>query len=138
SQQTDDQLKVQPSAVDEALTIVLLAPSDVPGGQFRQQEQIAWESEGASRAAVVVRTRREAGRLLVVCAIVTTWQGLGRTPDRAVAEVVQEATAQAETALARGAEELHRRHRDRPRPRADAVGLQLTGSEEAELLATCF
>src|SRR5699024_1905271 len=28
--------------------------------------------------------------------------------------------------------------RPRPRPGADAVGLQLTGSEEAELLATCF
>ena len=134
----EEQREEQPADGDAALTIVLRAPSDVPGGQFRQQEQIAWESEGASRAAVVVRTRREAGRLLVVCAIVTTWQGLGRTPDRAVAEAVQEATAQAETALARGAEELHRRHRDRPRPGADAVGLQLTGSEEAELLATCF
>src|SRR5699024_1905270 len=96
-----EQREEQPADGDAALTIVLRAPSDVPGGQFRQQEQIAWESEGASRAAVVVRTRREAGRLLVVCAIVTTWQGLGRTPDRAVAEAVQEATAQAETALAR-------------------------------------
>src|SRR5699024_3250343 len=96
-----------------SLTVVLRAPSDVPAGQFRREEEIAWESEGASRAAVVVRTRHEGDRLLVVCTIATTWQGLGRAPDRAVHEALEEATAQAELALARGEAELRRRHRDR-------------------------
>src|SRR5699024_1734586 len=48
-----------------SLTVVLRAPSDVPAGQFRREEEIAWEREGASRAAVVVCTRHEGDRLLV-------------------------------------------------------------------------
>src|SRR5699024_1382916 len=125
-------------AGDDGLTVLLRAPSDVPGNQFRRSEQIGWDPEGASRAAVVVRTRREGERLLVVCAIVTTWQGLGRAPDRAVQDVIDEATAQAEAALARGEAELRRRHRDRPRPGSRDVALRLAGSAQAELLATCF
>ena len=121
-----------------SLTVVLRAPSDVPAGQFRREEEIAWEREGASRAAVVVCTRHEGDRLLVVCAIATTWQGLGRTPDRAVHEALEEATAQAELALARGEAELRRRHRDRNLPGAHEVALRLDGSAEAELLATSF
>ena len=121
-----------------SLTVVLRAPSDVPAGQFRREEEIAWEREGASRAAVVVRTRHEGDRLLVVCAIATTWQGLGRAPDRAVHEALEEATAQAELALARGEAELRRRHRDRTLPGAHEVALRLDGSAEAELLATSF
>src|SRR5699024_7167653 len=123
---------------DGSLTVVLRAPSDVPGNQFRRSERIGWDPEGASRAAVVVRTRREGERLLVVCAIATTWQGLGRVPDRAVHEALEEATAQAEAALARGEQELRRRHRGRTLPGAHEVALQLSGSAEAELLATSF
>src|SRR5699024_9256517 len=82
--------------------------------------------------------RHEGDRLLVVCAIATTWQGLGRTPDRAVHEALEEATAQAELALARGEAELRRRHRDRNLPGAHEVALRLDGSAEAELLATSF
>src|SRR5699024_6499964 len=81
---------------DGSLTVVLRAPSNVPGNQFRHSEQIGWDPEGANRAAVVVRTRRDGERLLVVCAIATTWQGLGRAPDRAVNEALEEASAQAE------------------------------------------
>lgn len=125
-------------ATPEGLTVVLRAPSDVPAGQFRPHEEIAWDPEAASRAVVVVRSRQEAGRLLVVCAIVTTWQGLGRTPDRDLQEVLEQATRQAETALHRGEDELLRRHRAHPRPGADAVALRLTGGEETELLATSF
>src|SRR5699024_5297461 len=123
---------------DGSLTVVLRAPSDVPGNQFRRSERIGWDPEGASRAAVVVRTRREGERLLVVCAIATTWQGLGRVPDRAVHEALEEATAQAEAALARGEQELRRRHRGRTLPGAHEVALQLSGYAEAELLATSF
>ena len=122
----------------DGLTVLLRAPSDIPAGQFRGEEEIAWDPAAASRAAVVIRSRREGGRLLVVCAVVTTWQGLGRTPDRDAQEALDEATAQAEAALARGEEELHRRHRARRRPGADEVALQLTGSVEAELLTTSF
>ncbi|WP_299302908.1 glycosyl hydrolase family 95 catalytic domain-containing protein [uncultured Brachybacterium sp.] len=120
------------------LTVLLRAPSDIPAGQFRREKEIAWESTGASRAAVVVRWQAQHGRLLLVCAVVTTWQGLGQAPDRDVQEVLDEASAQAETALARGAEELRRRHRAAPLPGAGEVALTLSGSPEAELLATSF
>ena len=125
-------------AHEGGLTVLLRAPSDIPAGQFRREEEIAWESTGASRAAVVVRWQAQHGRLLLVCAVVTTWQGLGQAPDRDVQEVLDEASAQAETALARGAEELRRRHRAAPLPGAGEVALTLSGSPEAELLATSF
>ena len=135
---TSPLLEERRSAESDGLTVVLRAPSDLPAGQFRATEQIAWDPDGASRAVVVVRTRERAGRVLMVCAIVTTWQGLGRAPDRGVEEALAEATAQAEAALARGEEELLRRHRDNPQPGAHAVALALSGSAEAELLATTF
>ncbi|WP_422115831.1 glycosyl hydrolase family 95 catalytic domain-containing protein [Brachybacterium sp. UNK5269] len=122
----------------DGLTLLLRAPSDVPAGQFRRTEPLAWEPTGAGRAAVVVRMRREAGRLLLVCAIVTTWQGLGEIPDRDPDQALAEAAAQAEAALARGAEELHRRHRAHPLPGAHDVALELTGSAPAQLLSTAF
>lgn len=122
----------------DGLSVVLRAPSDVPAGQFRRTEQLAWEATGASRAAVVVRTRREAGQLLLVCAISTTWRGFGQMPDRDPEQALAEAAAQAEAALARGAEELHRRHREHPVPGAHDVDLELTGSAAAELLSTAF
>ena len=120
------------------LTVLLRAPSDIPAGQFRREQDIAWESDGASRAAVVARWQVQHGRLLLVCAVLTTWQGLGQVPDRDVQEVLDEASAQAEDALARGADELRHRHRATPLPGADDVALTLSGSAEAELLATSF
>ena len=121
-----------------SLTVLLRAPSDVPAGQFRREEEVAWDRPGASRAAVAVRAEVQGGRLLLVCAVVTTWQGLGQAPDRDVREVIDEANAQAEAALARGEDELRRRHRDHPLPGIDEVALELSGSPEAELLATSF
>ena len=135
---TSPLVEEQRDTTADGLTAVLRAPSDIPAGQFRATEQVAWDPAGASRAVVVVRTREQAGRVLMTCAIATTWQGLGQAPDRAVTDALAEATAQAETALARGEEELLRRHRDHPQPGAHAVALELTGSEEAELLATTF
>src|SRR5699024_1346010 len=87
---------------------------------------------------VVVRTPRHSERLLVVCAIATTWQGLGRAPDRAVNAALEEASAQAEAARARGEGELRCRHRGRPLPCAHEVALQRRGCAEAELLPTSF
>jgi len=125
-------------AADGSLTVLLRAPSDVPAGQFRREEEIAWDPEAGSRAAVVVRARRDGDRVLVVCAIATTWQGLGRVPDRDVQDVLDQATAQAEAALARGEEELLRRHREHPRQGADEVALELGQSAPSQLLATSF
>ncbi|GAA4518686.1 glycoside hydrolase N-terminal domain-containing protein [Brachybacterium paraconglomeratum] len=131
-------LEERREALEGSLTVLLRAPSDIPAGQFRREQEIAWESDGASRAAVVARWQVRHGRLLLVCAVVTTWQGLGKAPDREVQEVLDEASAQAEAALARGEEELHRRHRDTPQPGAGEVALELRGSSEAKLLATSF
>ncbi|MGP5626769.1 glycosyl hydrolase family 95 catalytic domain-containing protein, partial [Brachybacterium alimentarium] len=125
--------------VDEhGLTTVLRAPSDGVPTRHDDMAELAWDPAGASRAAVVVRTRVEHGRLLVVCAIATTWQGLGEQPDRPVAEALTDATAQAEAALVRGERELRQRHEGTPLPGADAVGLELTGSAKSELLSTMF
>ncbi|WP_169928766.1 glycosyl hydrolase family 95 catalytic domain-containing protein [Brachybacterium ginsengisoli] len=123
---------------DNGLDLVLRAPSDIPAGQFRRELETVWDPERASRAAVVVRTRAEDGRMLVVCAIATTWRGLGEVPDRPVQEALAQAQEQADAALARGEEELRRRHGDHPRPGAEEVSLQLDGSADAELLATSF
>jgi alpha-L-fucosidase 2 len=118
-----------------SLTVLLRAPSDLPPPDLREEHPIAWEGCGAMRAAVAVRSRREAGRLLVVCAIVTTWQGLGAAPDLDPGTALDRARAQAEAALDRGGQELRARHRARPLPGAEEVLLELTGSEEAEQLA---
>ncbi|APX33213.1 hypothetical protein BH708_11375 [Brachybacterium sp. P6-10-X1] len=118
------------------LTVVLRAPSDAPPAH--QGAPMAWDQEGPGRIAVVVRSRREGDRALVVCALVTTWQGLGAQPDRPVAEALAEATRQAEAALARGEDELHRRHLAHPLPGAHEVALTLDGAEDSALLATCF
>src|SRR5699024_4867592 len=69
-----------------SLTVVLRAPSDVPAGQFRREEEIAWEREGASRAAVVVCTRHEGDRLLVLCAPPDGPVGLFRREEESVWE----------------------------------------------------
>ena len=36
----------------DGLTVLLRAPSDIPARQFRREEEIAWDPEAASRAAV--------------------------------------------------------------------------------------
>ncbi|PMC74571.1 glycoside hydrolase N-terminal domain-containing protein [Brachybacterium sp. UMB0905] len=121
-----------------ALEMVLRAPSDQRAVDFRDEEPIVWDPEGASRAAVVVRARREGERLLVVCAIGTTWQGLGRMPDRPLEDVLAQTRAQAASALDRGEQQLRERHHATPLPDLDAVSLQFTGSPEAELLSTMW
>ncbi|WP_226985969.1 glycoside hydrolase N-terminal domain-containing protein [Brachybacterium sp. FME24] len=123
---------------ENGLSLVLRAPSDGVPTRHQDMAELAWDAEGAGRAAVVVRTRHEGERALVVCAIVTTWQGLGQQPDRPVAEALAEATEQAEAALARGEAELHQRHLETPLPAASDVALRLEGSEASELLATTF
>ncbi|WP_114854102.1 glycoside hydrolase N-terminal domain-containing protein [Brachybacterium sp. YJGR34] len=120
------------------LEVVVRAPSDGIPSHQSHLARTRWEEEGAARAAVVVRSRHEDGRVLVVCAIATTWQGLGRQPDRPVSEALDQAREQAETALSQGQEELHRRHLEHPLPGAHDVALALEGSEQAELLATTF
>ncbi|MEE1617748.1 glycosyl hydrolase family 95 catalytic domain-containing protein [Brachybacterium sp. J153] len=124
------------STDDDGLTVVLRAPSDGVPTRHAELAELAWDEEGASRAVVVVRTSREYGRLLVTCAIGTTWQGLGQQPDRDLEELLAATTAQAEQALERGEAELRRRHRETPLPGIDEVALELAGSESAQLLAT--
>ncbi|GAA1489282.1 glycosyl hydrolase family 95 catalytic domain-containing protein [Brachybacterium sacelli] len=118
------------------LAVVLRAPSDAP--PERHLAPMAWDEEGAGRVAVVVRSRRDGDRALVVCALATTWQGLGEQPDKSPADVLAAATAQAEAALERGEDELHRRHLAHPLPGAHEVALTLSGAEDSALLATCF
>ena len=140
---TSPLVEEQRTADANGLTVVLRAPSDGVPTRHGDMAELAWDSEGASRVAVVVRTRAVDERLLVACAIVTTWQGLGQQPDRPLAEVLAEATEQAESALARGEQELRRRHREAPLPGLADVALELTGADpsstaKAELLSTMF
>ncbi|MGO3315200.1 MAG: glycoside hydrolase N-terminal domain-containing protein, partial [Brachybacterium tyrofermentans] len=79
---TSPLVEEQRTADANGLTVVLRAPSDGVPTRHGDMAELAWDSEGASRVAVVVRTRAVDERLLVACAIVTTWQGLGRQPDR--------------------------------------------------------
>ncbi|MGP9683516.1 glycosyl hydrolase family 95 catalytic domain-containing protein [Brachybacterium sp. AOP3-A1-3] len=135
---TSPLVEEQRTADEHGLTVVLRAPSDGVPTRHGDMAELAWDPEGASRVAVVVRTRVQDERLLVACAIVTTWQGLGQQPDRPVAEALAEATEQAEAALARGEQELRRRHREAPLPGLADVTLELADSEEPELLSTMF
>jgi alpha-L-fucosidase 2 len=124
-------------AADGMLDIVLRAPSDVAPAHAPGNPGVQWGEE-AMRAAVAVRWTVSDGHGLLVCAIITTWRGLGETPDRPVQEALQEATGQAERAMALGAEELRRRHRDRPLPGAAAARLELGGGEQSVLLGQVF
>ncbi|MBB5833229.1 hypothetical protein HNR70_003042 [Brachybacterium aquaticum] len=124
----DSEAGVPDPAHEAALDLVLPVPSDLRAADFRDEHKIAWAADGPTRAAVVVHARREAERLLVVCAIATSWQGLGRAPNRDLRAVLAEARAQAAAALARGEEKLRTRHRAHPAPGTDEVSLQLTGS----------
>lgn len=134
----DSEAGVPDPAHEAALDLVLPVPSDLRAADFRDEHKIAWAADGPTRAAVVVHARREAERLLVVCAIATSWQGLGRAPNRDLRAVLAEARAQAAAALARGEEKLRTRHRAHPAPGTDEVSLQLTGSPESEQLTTVF
>src|SRR5699024_766911 len=95
---------------------------------------VRWDRD-ASRVAVAIRWAVRDGRCLLVCAIVTSWQGLGRHPDRPSEEIVREAAATAARALDRGEQELATRHEQRHPAGADAVSLELDGGPEARLLA---
>src|SRR5690625_6108112 len=102
---------------DGLLDVVLRAPSDVPPTHAPGDPGVQWGQE-AMRVAVAVRWSVSQGRGLLVCAITTTWRGLGEAPDRPVPEILDEAAGDAERALARGAEELRRRHHARQVPAA--------------------
>lgn len=132
-------IEVERTADFGGLSVVLRAPSDGVPSRHSDVAQLDWEGEGASRAAVVVRTSQSGERRLVVCAIVTTWRGMGMRPDRAVSDALAEATAQAESALIRGEEELRHRHFSNPLAGVSDVDLCLEGSSSAsELLDTTF
>lgn len=132
---------------DGGLDVVVRAPSDLPPGRHADVATIGWDEDGPSRAAVSVRWRREGTRVLVTCAIVTTWQGLGHRPDRPLDEVLEQAQHSARAALGKGEDELLARHLEHPLPGTDDVQLELTGgaagvgtvgAEKARKLATMF
>lgn len=110
---------------EDGLDVILRVPSDAPPGHAPGAPALVW-GEDASRAAVAVRWRREGERALLVCAIATSWRGLGERPDRPAAEVLAEAAATAEAALARGEEELLARHASTPGE--DGFSLRLPGA----------
>jgi alpha-L-fucosidase 2 len=101
--------EVERSATSHGLDVVLRAPSDAPPAHAPGSPPVRWE-EDASRAAVSLRWRRSGERCLLVCAISTSWRGLGAQPDRPAAEILAEATRVAEAALARGESALLARH----------------------------
>src|SRR5699024_9049531 len=78
------------------------------------------------------------GRGLLVCAITTTSAGLGEAPDRPVQEVLDEVAVEAEEALARGADELRRRHRARHLPDTAVTDLHPGGGDDSALLGQVF
>src|SRR5690625_7850601 len=73
-----------------------VAPSHAPGAPGVQ-----W-GQDAMRAAVAVRWSASRGRGLLVCAITTSWAGLGEVPDRPEQEILEAAAGAAERAPARG------------------------------------
>lgn len=124
-------------AADGALDVVLRAPSDVAPTHAPGNPGVRWGEE-AMRAAIAVRWSVSEGRGLLVCAITTTWRGLGQMPDRPAQEALDEAARNAERAMARGAEELRRRHRAQLLPGAASTGLQVGGGEQQALLGQVF
>lgn len=122
---------------DGSLDIILRAPSDVAPTHAPGNPGVRWGEE-AMRAAVAVRWSLSSGRGLLVCAITTTWRGLGEMPDRPAHEALADAARRAEQALARGADELLRRHRARPLPGATSTTLTLSGGDQQHLLAQVF
>src|SRR5699024_8498982 len=124
-------------SADGLLDVVLRAPSDVPPTHAPGDPGVQWGQE-AMRVAVAVRWSVSRGRGLLVCAITTTWRGLGEAPDRPVPEVLDEAAGDAERALARGAEELRRRHHARQLPEIAVTDLHLDGGEDSALLGQVF
>jgi alpha-L-fucosidase 2 len=139
---SDGQVAHGDGQVAGGLDVVVRAPSDLPPGRHADVATIRWDEDRATRAAVSVRWRREGARVLVTCAIVTTWQGLGNMPDRPLDEVVAQARETTNRALARGEQELFTRHHAAPLPGLQDVQLDLTGDgvagEKARKLATMF
>lgn len=117
----------------DGLDVVLRVPSDSPPHHAPGGPPVRWEDE-APRVAVSVRRRREGGRVLLVCAVVTSWRGLGQRPDRPVPEILAEAVGQAEAALARGEQDLRDRHAAAPLPGVREMGIELPRTGEAALL----
>src|SRR5690606_4349314 len=115
------------------LDLVLRAPSDTPPGHAPGGPPVRWE-EPAMRAAVSVRWQQRDGRALVVCAIVTSFRGLGAPADRPSTEILPEARSQALAALRRGEDELLQRHLAHRAPGADEVEIRLDGGDEPTLL----
>jgi alpha-L-fucosidase 2 len=118
----------------DGLDLVLRVPSDSPPTHAPGAPPVRWD-EDASRIAVAVRSRREGGRALLVCAVVTSWRGLGERPDRPGAEILAEASRRAEGALARGEQELLARHAAHPLPGADDMAITLPDEGASGLLA---
>lgn len=117
----------------QGLDVLLRVPSDAPPHHAPGRPPVRWD-EAASRVAVSVRWARDGERAVLVCAVATSWRGLGEHPDRPGAEVLEEAVARATSALAHGEEALLARHAAAPLPGADEMALQLEGGEDAELL----
>ncbi|MGP9537319.1 glycosyl hydrolase family 95 catalytic domain-containing protein [Brachybacterium sp. AOP43-C2-M15] len=122
---------------DGALDLLLRAPSDVAPAHAPGNPGVHW-GEAAMRAAVVVRWSLSQGRGLLVCAVTTTWRGLGVRPDLPAHEALADAARRAESALARGAGELLRRHRAHPLPGTTSTALTLTGGSRQDLLGQLF
>lgn len=129
-------LEVDRVSGDGRLDIVLRAPSDAPPVHAPGSPPVRWD-EAASHAAVSVRWRPDepdAERMLLVCAITTSWRGLGHQPDRSPAEVLAESAATADAALARGEAELLSRHTAERECRAGAMRLRLSDASPQEQL----
>lgn len=124
-------------SADGLLDIVLRAPSDVAPSHAPGAPGVQW-GQDAMRAAVAVRWSASRGRGLLVCAITTSWAGLGEVPDRPVQEILEAAAGAAERALARGAEELRRRHRARQPVGTDVTDLHVDGGGDSTLLGQVF
>ena len=97
------------TASADGLDVLLRAPSDAPPGHAPGAPPVQF-GDDASHAAVALRWRCEDGRCLLVCAISTSWRGLGERPDRPTADIVDDAARTAAEALARAESDLLARH----------------------------
>lgn len=135
---TSELVEESREAGEDALDLVLRAASDCPPAHAPGSPTVQWDEDGPARAAVSVRWRREGPRALLVVAVATTWQGFGQMPDRSLEESREAARQQARTAIAQSEQDLFARHRERVRPVAGAVQLDLEGTERSHLLGDLF
>src|SRR5699024_8480579 len=84
-------LQIARTASDSGLDVLLRAPSDAPPAHAPGKPPVRWD-EDAPHAAIALRWRREGAHGLLVCAISTTWRGLGERPARPTDEVATEAS----------------------------------------------